>query len=116
VIRKVGGINLYTTFVTGSLVKFAESLSEYLFWLRDRTRGRFRSRFLKVLRISPRTIPVQRAALTLGLWITYLIGAVCGGFSIQWWALLGMLAPFAVLTSIALYGTFRPFLALYSDE
>ena len=42
VIRKVGGINVYTTFVTGSLVKFAESLSEYLFWLRDRTRGRFR--------------------------------------------------------------------------
>ena len=115
-IRTVGGLNLYTTFVTGSLVKFAESLSQYLFWLRDRTRGRFRSRILRLLRVSPRTIPMQHVALTLGLWLAYLTGAVCGGFSIQWWALLGMLAPFGVLTAIALYGAFRPFLTLSSKE
>jgi uncharacterized membrane protein YoaK (UPF0700 family) len=116
VIRKVGGINVYTTFVTGSLVKFAESLSEYLFWVRDRTRGRSRARILRVLRLSPRRIPLQRAALTLGLWTVYLTGAVCGGFSIQLWALLGMLAPFVLLTSIALYGAFRPFLQLSGEE
>jgi uncharacterized membrane protein YoaK (UPF0700 family) len=116
VIRKVGGINVYTTFVTGSLVKFAESLSEYLFWVRDRTRGRLRSRIGKVLLVSPRLATVQRAALTLGLWIIYLTGAVCGGFSIQRWALLGMLAPFGLLTAIALYGAFRPLLPLSSEE
>jgi uncharacterized membrane protein YoaK (UPF0700 family) len=112
VIRKVGGLNVYTTFVTGSLVKFAESLSEYLFWFHDRTRGRLRSRLLKVIKMSPRSIPLRRAALTLGLWLAYLIGAVCGGVAIQRWALLGMLAPFGVLTAIALYGAFRPFLTL----
>jgi uncharacterized membrane protein YoaK (UPF0700 family) len=111
-IRQVGGINVYTTFVTGSLVKFAESLSQYLFWLRDRTRGRFRRRILKVLRISPRLLPVQRGALTLGLWTAYLTGAVCGGFSLHRWALLGMVAPFVLLFAIALYGAFRPFLPL----
>lgn len=116
VIRKVGGINVYTTFVTGSLVKFAENLSEYLFWVRDRTRGRLRSRIVKVLMVSPRLVTVQRAALTLGLWIIYLAGAVCGGFSIQRWALLGMLAPFGLLTAIALYGAFRPLLPLSSEE
>jgi uncharacterized membrane protein YoaK (UPF0700 family) len=112
VLRKVGGLNLYTTFVTGSLVKFAENLSVYLFWFHDRTRGRIRSRLLKVIRVSPRTVPLQHAALTLGLWLAYLIGAVCGGVSIQRWALLGMLAPFSVLTAIALYGAFRPLLTL----
>jgi len=115
VIRKVGGMNVYTTFVTGSLVKFAKNLSEYLFWFRDRTRGRLRSRILKVLRVSPRLATVQRAALTLGFWIIYLTGAVCGGFSIQRWRLLGMLAPVALLTAIALYGVFRPFLALNEE-
>jgi uncharacterized membrane protein YoaK (UPF0700 family) len=115
VIRKVGGINVYTTFVTGSLVKFAENLSLYLFWMHDRSRGRFRSRILKVLRVSPRTIPLQRAVLTLGLWAAYLTGAVCGGFSIQRWALLGMLAPFSLLAAIALYGVFRPFLVLNEE-
>src|SRR5271155_2657465 len=108
VIRKVGGINVYTTFVTGSLVKFAESLSEYLFWLRDRTRGRFSSRICKVMRVTPRLVTAQRAALTLGLWAIYLTGGVCGGFALQQWRLLAMLAPFALLTTIALYGAFRP--------
>ena len=115
VLRNVGGLNLYTTFVTGSLVKFAENLSEYLFWLRDRTRGRLRSRLLKALRVSPRTQFLQHAALTLGLWIAYLAGAVCGGVSIRRWALLGMLAPFGLLTAVTLYGTFRPFLTLSND-
>jgi uncharacterized membrane protein YoaK (UPF0700 family) len=116
VIRKVGGINVYTTFVTGTLVKFAESLAEYLFWIRDRTHRRFRSRIGKVLRVSPRTIPFQHGALTLGLWTAYLTGAVCGGFSIQQWELLGMIAPLTLLLSIALYGAFRPFLSLSNDE
>ena len=115
-IRKVGGINVYTTFVTGSLVKFAENLSEFLFWLRDRTRRRFRRRILKVLLLSPRTVFVQRAALTLGLWISYLAGAICGGFSIQRWALRGMIAPLILLLIISSYGAFRPFLPLSSDE
>ncbi|MGC1678183.1 MAG: YoaK family protein [Candidatus Binataceae bacterium] len=116
VIRKVGGMNVYTTFVTGTLVKFAENFAEYLFWLRDRTHHRFRSRILIVLRVSPRTASFQRAALTLGLWTTYLAGAVCGGISIQRWALLGMIGPFLLLFSIALYGAFRPFLPLSNDE
>jgi len=116
VVRKVGGINVYTTFVTGSLVKFAENFSQYLFWLRDRTRRRFRRRILKALRISPRTLPFQRAALTFGLWTTYLAGGVCAGFSIQRWALLAMIAPFVLLLAIAVYGAFRPFLSLSNGE
>jgi hypothetical protein len=97
-------------------VKFAESLSQYLLWLRDRTRGRFRSRFLKAIRISPRIVALRNASLTFGLWAIYLTGAVCGGFSLQRWALLAMLTPFALLTAVTLYGVFRPFLALSSEE
>ncbi|HLK85268.1 MAG TPA: YoaK family protein [Candidatus Binataceae bacterium] len=116
VIRKIGGINVYTTFVTGSLVKFAENLSQYLFWLRDRTRRRFRRRIVKVLRVSPRTVSLQRAALTGALWLTYLVGAVCGGFAVQLYSLLGMIAPFALLLAIALYGVYRPLLPTSSEE
>jgi uncharacterized membrane protein YoaK (UPF0700 family) len=116
VIRNVGGLNVYTTFVTGSLVKFAENLSQYLFWVRDRTRRRFRRRILKVLRVSPRRLHLQRSAVTIGLWSVYLVGAVCGGLAIQRWSLLGMIAPFALLSAIALYGTFRPLLPAPGDE
>jgi uncharacterized membrane protein YoaK (UPF0700 family) len=116
VLREVGGLNVYTTFVTGSLVKFAESLSQYLLWLRDRTRGRFRSRILKAIRISPRIVSLQNASLTFGLWAIYLAGAVSGGFSILRFALLAMLAPFALLAAVALYGAFRSFVVLSSKE
>ena len=116
VIRNVGGLNVYTTFVTGSLVKFAENLSQYLFWMRDRTRRRFCRRILKVLRVSPRRLHLQRSAVTIGLWSVYLVGAVCGGLAIQRWSLLGMIAPFALLSAIALYGTFRPLLPAPGDE
>jgi uncharacterized membrane protein YoaK (UPF0700 family) len=116
VIRQVGGLNVYTTFVTGSLVKFAESFSQYLFWLRDHTRRRFRRRIVKALRISPRQIFVQHGALTLGLWMVYLAGAVCGGFALLRWALLAMAGPFAVLLVIALYGVFRPSLPLSGED
>jgi hypothetical protein len=54
--------------------------------------------------------------MTLGLWFTYLAGAVCAGFSIQRWALLGMIAPFIMLSAIVLYGAFRPFLPASGEE
>src|SRR6185369_15550573 len=43
VVRKVGGVNVYTTFVTGTLVKLGEAAASFSFWLRDRTRHRVRS-------------------------------------------------------------------------
>jgi len=107
-IRKVGGINVYTTFVTGSLVKFAEELSEYLFWVRDRTRGRFQRRIGSVLRVSARQKTLQHACLTLALWIAYVAGALAGDLATARWALLGMMGPLLTLAAIAGYGAFRP--------
>ena len=115
-IRRVGGLNVYTTFVTGSLVKFAESDSEYLFWLRDRTHRRFRSRICKVLRVSPRQPPLQHAALTITLWIVYLTGGVCGDFATDRWELRGMIAPLIMLAAITAYGVFRPLLEELHEE
>lgn len=115
-IRRVGGINVYTTFVTGALVKFGEAVSEYLFWLRDRTRNRFRKRIIKVLRMSPRHPSFQHAALTLGLWCAYFAGALSGTLTTDAWALMSMLAPLALLIAIVLYGVARPFLQLEQEE
>jgi len=115
-IRKVGGMNIYTTFVTGSLVKFGESFTDYLFWLRDRMRNRSRGRMWRVLRVSVRQISLQRAALTFALWATYLAGAIGGEFATLRWALLGMLIPLLILMSIVIYGTVRPLIRHPRDE
>ncbi len=110
-IRNVGGLNVYTTFVTGSLVKFAESLSDYLFWFRDRTHRRFRRRLGKVIRISPRQVSFQHAALTLALWVIYLVGALAGDSLTIRWDLRGMFVPLAMLAALVAYGAVRPLIA-----
>lgn len=40
-ITRVAGLRVYTTYLTGSLSKFAEAVVHYAFWFHDRTRGRF---------------------------------------------------------------------------
>ncbi len=55
-------------------------------------------------------VALQHAALTIGLYLTYLTGAVCGGFSIDRWELRGMFAPLIVLVAIAAFGAFRPYI------
>ncbi|MGH7931837.1 MAG: YoaK family protein [Candidatus Binataceae bacterium] len=117
-IRSVGGLNVYTTFVTGSLVKFAESLSTYLFWLRERTRKRARSRrrVWRVIAASRRQPSLRRAALTFSLWLVYLGGGICGASGTDRWALLSLVAPLGVWVFITAYGAFRPFMHVLSEE
>ncbi|HLI82156.1 MAG TPA: YoaK family protein [Candidatus Binataceae bacterium] len=115
-IRRVGGMNVYTTFVTGSLVKFGESVSDFLFWMRDRTRHRFRRRISKVLRVARRQPTLQHAVLTFALWFAYLTGAIAGDFLTLRWMLLGLLAPLLMLIALVAYGAFRPLLIEASDE
>jgi hypothetical protein len=46
-VTSINGLRVYTTYLTGSLSKFSEAVVDYLFWLRDRTRGRLGARLGK---------------------------------------------------------------------
>jgi uncharacterized membrane protein YoaK (UPF0700 family) len=115
-IRKIGGVNIYTTFVTGSLVKFGEAVSSYLFWLHDYTRGRFRQRIGSALRASFRQRSMQHLTFTAGLWISYLAGGVCGAYADHLLKLLCLIFPLIVLVGLTLYGTVWPFVLLAEEE
>jgi uncharacterized membrane protein YoaK (UPF0700 family) len=115
-IRKVGGINVYTTFITGSLVKFAETSSAWLFWMRDRTRNRFFERIGPALRISLRRAEPRRAALTGGLWTSYLAGGVCAGYAHYALDVFCLIFPLLVLIGLTLYGAISPFIHLAEPE
>lgn len=108
-IRKVGGVTVYTTFVTGTLVKFAETTTAWLFWIRDRTRDRFFARIGPALRISPRRPEVRRMGLTAGLWICYAAGAVSAAYVHRLLHAFSLALPLAVLVVLTLYGALRPF-------
>ncbi len=101
-VTRVGSLRVYTTYLTGSLAKFSEALTEYVFWFWDRTRGRFQRRIAKVLRVTPRRESAQQAALTAGLWIGFFVGAVAGFAGEDSWGRAVLTIPAALLATIIL--------------
>ena len=96
-VTRVGKIRVYTTFHTGSLSKFSEAITGYLFWAWDRTRGRFWKRLARVLRVTPRHETMQQASITAGIWLAFLIGAVCGVAAVSTWGSIALAIAMAPL-------------------
>ena len=103
-VTRVAGLRVYTTYLTGSLSKFAEAVVQYAFWFGDRTRGRFVKRIGRVLRVTPRLPSAQHAAVTSGLWCGFLAGGICGA----WTGTAGLLAPVGVLAATTIVDLLRP--------
>ena len=113
-VTNVNGLRVYTTYLTGSLSKFAEAVVEYLFWAADRLRSRHPHRLRRVVGASFRQTSLQRAALTAGLWIGFFIGAFCGAVMLHRIGVLSLLAPIAVLCATVVIDILRPVAA--ADE
>jgi uncharacterized membrane protein YoaK (UPF0700 family) len=108
----VGALNVTTTHVTGTLLKFVESFMRYLFWLYDHTIGRFPRRWATVLRVTPRKPDWQAAGLMGTMFIAYFVGAVIGAFWLSKWGLTALIGPLAVvglfIVSDLIWPTFSP--------
>ena len=96
-LTRVGALTVRTTHVTGTLAKFAESWSRYMFWFYDKTRGAQTGRFQEALRLSFQHEDFRDAGLTAGLWLGFLAGALCGIWLLHLWKLNALLVPIAVL-------------------
>jgi uncharacterized membrane protein YoaK (UPF0700 family) len=92
-LRKVGALTVFTTFMTGTLTKLAQDLSEYMFWLRDRTRGRVAQRLGPALRLSMRQESFQSVVLLALLYLAYGGGALLGVFGFHRWGINIAAAP-----------------------
>jgi uncharacterized membrane protein YoaK (UPF0700 family) len=115
-VTRVMGLRVYTTYLTGSLTKLAEALVHYAFWFYDRTRGRFRRRFWKALRVTFHQKYAQHALLTGGLWCAYALGAICGALLERRSVLLPLLFPCFVLTIAIIVDLVRPVAAADEPE
>ncbi len=94
-ISRFNGITVYTAFVTGSLVKFAEELSEWLIRSYTRREGAREH---------------ARAAIWFfGVWVAYLFGAGAGGAALEWAGNRAILAACAILLCITILDLFKPF-------
>ena len=113
-VTRVAGLRVYTTYLTGSLAKFSEAVVHYAFWFHDRTRGRFRKRIFRVLRVSVHQKYAQHAFLTAGLWIAYFWGAVAGAMLKKYYGLSALILPCVVLAIATTIDLARPVAA--ADE
>lgn len=105
-LRRVGSQTVHTTYITGMLTKFAEESVNYLFWLRDQRRHH--RRLGLVLRLMPRQAAFNRALLLAGIWTSYAIGALWGGYSETVWNLRALIVPLCVLAGIVVLDLFMP--------
>jgi uncharacterized membrane protein YoaK (UPF0700 family) len=102
----VGPLTVYTTFVTGTLTKFAESFTEALFWTYDRLRQS--QAVSEVVRLAAKQEDVRHAALLAAAWICYLAGAALGTLVKYRWELRALYFPSGVLVLFVLVDQFRP--------
>lgn len=107
-VTRVHHLRLYTTFLTGNLSEFVESITAYFFWAWDQTGGAFPARLFRMLRVTPRPETVRHAVVTVGIWTAFLIGAVCGVAGADGWGSVALAAPIAVLLGLAALDVRRP--------
>jgi uncharacterized membrane protein YoaK (UPF0700 family) len=100
-LTRVGALTVRTTHVTGTLAEFAESWSRYMFWFYDKTRGPREGRFREAVRLSFQHEDFRDAAITAGLWIGFLLGALCGVWLLHLWLLNALFLPLVVLLAFA---------------
>lgn len=96
-LTRVGALSVRTTHITGTLSKFAESTSRYLFWLHDHTRGSGYGRIIDALRLSRHHADFRDACLTASLWLTFLLGATVGVTTYARFGIAALLAPIFLL-------------------
>lgn len=109
-ITKVGTQRVYSTYMTGSLSKFAEAFTGYLFWIADNARsapgpGRNPRGWLKS---AVRHRLLGHAALNGGLWLLFLTGAFSGAAAEIQWQARALWAPVLGLAGFIFLDLLRP--------
>lgn len=106
-LTRAEALSVRTTHVTGTISKFAEATSRYLFWFYDRLRAGRSLRFtLRASRLQRDFIDSQLTAL---LWIAFLAGGFAGAYLKYRIELFALLAPVAVLIVVIAVDMMRPF-------
>jgi uncharacterized membrane protein YoaK (UPF0700 family) len=103
-LTQVGPVHAFTTHVTGTITKLAESAVDALFWLKDE-RSSARGTLWKRAWGQK---DVKTAAIMLGLWTVFLLGAIAGGLLEMRVHVASLLLPAAVLLVLAAWSWRRP--------
>ncbi|MGH9582807.1 MAG: YoaK family protein [Bryobacteraceae bacterium] len=104
-LTRFSSLTLHTGFVTGTLLKFAEQFAKYLMQVFDRLRGREASN----------KKPLHLSAWLLGIYLAYVSGAACGGFSHYAFRLRALMVPIGCFLALIALDLKRP-LAVQDEQ
>ena len=96
-VTRINGLRVYTTYVTGTLSKWAEAVVDYVFWWKDRISQHHPTRLRRVLLVALHQKSIQHAALTAGLWTGFFAGALCGVLLEARYSIFSLIEPMTVL-------------------
>lgn len=96
-LRRVGGLSVRTTYITGLLTSFVEETVAWLFWIGGHVRA---GRGRRVWRVARRQVSLVRMGLLAGLWLAYTVGAIIAGFGVARWGMHALWLPLAVLLGV----------------
>jgi uncharacterized membrane protein YoaK (UPF0700 family) len=105
-LTRIGPLTVHTTFVTGMLNKFAQSVSQWLFWVHDEWRKKVS--LATIWRASQQHSAFRNAGFVFTIWISYMAGAVAGTWMDSRWSVQTMYFPAAILFLSGLFDQFRP--------
>lgn len=105
-IRRASGQGVRTTFVTGLLSDWAQAMTQYLSWLRQRPAEQ---RLRQAVRESMQQASFRHLFLLGGIWGCYVVGAICGSALELHMSLTALVFPLCVLAVLIAIDLFRPF-------
>ena len=105
-LTRVGALSVRTTHVTGTISKFAEAGSRYLFWLYDRMHAGRSWGF--AMKASRKQRDFIHSVLTAISWMAFLAGAFAGAWLRQRIELRSLYLPVAILATISISDVFVP--------
>jgi uncharacterized membrane protein YoaK (UPF0700 family) len=105
-VRRASGQGVRTTFVTGVLSEWAQAMTQYLSWLRKQSTEQH---MRQIVRDSMQQVSFRQLRLLGGIWISYVVGAICGSALELHMALFALVFPLGVLVVLIVFDVLRPF-------
>jgi uncharacterized membrane protein YoaK (UPF0700 family) len=97
-----------TTHVTGVVTDLGLEGVQFIYWFRDKTRGRFLTRLRRTFSLSPRHPSVQRLFLLASIWFSFVAGSTLGAIGYHFVGTNSLLAPLAFLVFMIILDFARP--------
>lgn len=114
-LRRVGGLELVHTYVTGTLLAFAENLVDAILWLTRTVAMGPGHRLEQLLRDTGGRRSLRLALYSLWIWIFYIVGALGAAMAEKSWHGRAMRIPIATLLLIAAIDLVHPICAGAKD-